>query len=345
MAILGAHMSIAGGYHRSVEIAHAAGCDCVQLFTKNNNQWRAKDIDEASAAQFKATLADLGIKHPISHDSYLINLAAPDDVLWQRSVEAFIVELQRAEQLGIPYVVAHPGAFTTSSEEAGLQRVINGLDEVHAQTRGIAARCLLETTAGQGSCLGWRFEHLATILDGVRDPERLGVCVDTCHIFAAGYPLAEPSDYQATMAELIGLVGLEQIKAFHLNDSLKGLGSRVDRHTHIGEGHLGLGPFHNLLNDERFTNVPMYLETPKGPRDDEDLDVINLRTLRGLIGAKRPKPSHPASTDKDSTTARSKPAVAASTAKRATKSSAAQKATNLKPVVKAGAKRTRSKPR
>jgi len=334
-------MSIAGGYHRSVEIAHAAGCDCVQLFTKNNNQWRAKEIDDASAAQFKAALADLGINHPISHDSYLINLAAPDDVLWQRSVEAFVVELQRAEQLGIPYVVAHPGAFTTSSEEAGLQRVIKGLDEVHAQTRGIAARCLLETTAGQGSCLGWRFEHLATILDGARDPERLGVCVDTCHIFAAGYPLAEPGDYQATMAELIDLVGLERIKAFHLNDSLKGLGSRVDRHAPIGEGHLGLQPFHNLLNDERFTGVPMYLETPKGMRDEEDLDVINLRTLRGLIGAKRPKPTEFVSPDKNSTTARSKPVAGEAPGK----STSVKKPAAPKPAANPTAKRTRSKPR
>lgn len=341
MAILGAHMSIAGGYHRSVEIAHAAGCDCVQLFTKNNNQWRAKEIDDASAAQFKAALIDLGINHPISHDSYLINLAAPDDALWQRSVEAFVVELQRAEQLGIPYVVTHPGAFTTSSEEAGLQRVIQGLDEVHAQTRGIAARCLLETTAGQGSCLGWRFEHLATILDGVRDPERLGVCVDTCHIFAAGYPLADPGDYQATMAQLIALVGLERIKAFHLNDSLKGLGSRVDRHAHIGEGHLGLEPFYNLLNDDRFSAVPMYLETPKGMREGEDLDVINLRSLRGLIGAKRPMAAKPASTDKPVTAASSKSkSVAKSKAKPATSQSAEVRSAAKKP-----AKSARAKPR
>ena len=346
MAILGAHMSIAGGYHRSVEIAHAAGCDCVQLFTKNNNQWRAKEIDDASAAKFKAALADLDINHPISHDSYLINLAAPDDVLWQRSIEAFVVELQRAEQLGIPYVVTHPGAFTTSSEEAGLRRVIQGIDEVHAQTSGIAARCLLETTAGQGSCLGWRFEHLATILDGVRDPERLGVCVDTCHIFAAGYPLADPGDYQATMAELIGLVGLERIKAFHLNDSLKGLGSRVDRHAHIGEGHLGLEPFHNLLNDQRFTNVPMYLETPKGLRDGEDLDVINLRTLRGLIGAKRPKATKSASPDKASATACAESAAVVRSAKGISAKSAADKqSVDAKSTVKKAAKGTRSKPR
>ncbi|MBX9791635.1 MAG: deoxyribonuclease IV [Pirellulales bacterium] len=287
-------MSIAGGYFRAVEIAHAAGCDCVQLFTKNNNQWRAKEIDDESAAKFKNRLAELGIRHPIAHDSYLINLAAPDDALWKRSVDAFVVELLRAERLAIPYVVMHPGAFTTSSEEVGLRRVVQALDEVHAQTRGLTARCLLETTAGQGSCLGWRFEHLATILDGVREPERLGVCVDTCHIFAAGYPLADPRDYQATIAELDRIVGLSRVKAFHLNDSIKGLGSRVDRHAHIGEGALGLEPFRHLLNDPRFADVPMYLETPKGARDGEDLDVINLRTLRGLLRRQKSSDRRPA---------------------------------------------------
>jgi deoxyribonuclease-4 len=335
MPILGAHMSIAGGYHRSVEIAHAAGCDCVQLFTKNNNQWRAKEIDDASAVRFKSSLVELGIQHPLSHDSYLINLAAPDDTLWKRSVEAFVVELQRAERLGIPYVVTHPGAFTSSSEEAGLRRVIQALDEVHAQTRGIAGRCLLETTAGQGSCLGWRFEHLATILDGVRDPERLGVCVDTCHVFAAGYPLANPRDYETTMAEFDRIVGLSLIKAFHLNDSLREMGSRVDRHAHIGEGHLGLEPFRNLLADERFSHVPMYLETPKGARDGEDLDVINLRTLRGLLNAQHQRGGRRASKRK------SAPRVA-------TISTAAKQPTAKRPADLLAIRRrqgTRSKPR
>ncbi len=176
---------------------------------------------------------------------------------------ALVVELQRAEQLGIPYVVTHPGSFTTTSEEAGLKQIIRALDEAHAQTRGLKAQVLLENTAGQGSGLGWRFEHLATILDGVRDPERLGVCIDTCHTFAAGYPLAPKKDYLATFRELDRLVGLERIKAFHLNDSKKPFGSRVDRHEHIGKGCLGLEPFKLLLNDRRFRKIPMYLETPK----------------------------------------------------------------------------------
>lgn len=163
MSILGAHMSIAGGYYRAVEAAHACKCDCVQIFTKNNNQWRAKTITDDDVEKFQTALRDLEIAHPISHDSYLINLATPDDELWKKSIDAFVIELQRAEQLGIPYVVAHPGAYTTSSEEAGLQRISQALDEVHRQTPELEACCLLETTAGQGSNLGWQFEHLSTL--------------------------------------------------------------------------------------------------------------------------------------------------------------------------------------
>ncbi len=283
MAILGAHKSIAGGYYKAVERAAAAGCDCVQLFTKNNNQWRAKPLTADDAARFQAALRELRITHPLAHDTYLINLAAPDEAMWRKSVEAFVVELLRCEHLGIPYLVTHPGAYTTSSEEAGLRRVVQALDEVHRQTAGIKPRCLLENTAGQGSSLGWRFEHLAAILDGVKDPDRVGVCLDTCHLFAAGYALASEREYRATMRQLDRLVGVKLVKAFHLNDSKRELGSRVDRHEHIGEGCLGLGPFRRLLNDSRFRKVPMYLETPKGTRDGEDLDEMNLKTLRGLI--------------------------------------------------------------
>jgi deoxyribonuclease-4 len=283
MAILGAHMSIAGGYYRAVEHAQAAGCACVQLFTKNNNQWRAKPIGEDDVQKFRRALADLQIEHPIAHDSYLINLASPDKDLWKRSVDAFIEEVRRAEMLGIGYVVTHPGAYTTTSEKAGIKRVVRALDEVHRQTRGFRAECLLETTAGQGSCLGWRFEQLAAMLDGVRDPDRLGVCFDTCHVFAAGYSMATEKDYRRTLGEFNRLIGIKRIRAFHLNDSKAKFGSRVDRHAHIGRGEMGLGPFRFLLADRRFRKVPMYLETPKGKENGEDLDVINLRALRGLL--------------------------------------------------------------
>jgi deoxyribonuclease-4 len=283
MSILGAHMSIAGGYYRAVEIAHECGCDCVQLFTKNNNQWRAKELTDEDAEKFQSALERLGIGHAIAHDSYLINLASPDQVLWEKSAEAFCVELLRAEKLGIRYVVTHPGAFTTSSEQEGIDRIIAALDTVHRRTAGIAACTLLENTAGQGSCLGWRFEHLAAIIAGVAEPERLGVCIDTCHTIAAGYPLVTEQEYAATIAELDRLVGLDRVKAIHVNDSKQPLGSRVDRHEHIGRGTLGLEPFRHLLNDPRFSHTPMYLETAKEQENGEEMDVVNLRTLRGLV--------------------------------------------------------------
>ncbi len=187
MAILGAHQSIAGGYHKAVERAHLCGCDCVQLFTKNNNQWAAKSIAPEEARRFRDALEKLGITHPIAHDSYLINLASPDPQLWRKSVDAFVEELHRAEALGIPYVVTHPGAYTTGSEEGGLRNVVRALDEIHGQCHGLRVRCLLETTAGQGTSLGWQFEQLGLILDGLQEPDRLGFCFDTCHVFAAGY--------------------------------------------------------------------------------------------------------------------------------------------------------------
>lgn len=276
---------MAGGFDKAVQRGHEVGCECIQVFTKNNNQWKAADLTAESVLALVEAKKQYKIKHVIAHSSYLINLASPDQELWQRSLDAFIVELQRAEQLGIPYVVLHPGAYTTSSEKAGLKQVILALDEVHRQTPGISAKCLLENTAGQGTCLGCRFEHLATILDGVKDPDRLGVCIDTCHAFAAGYPLRTKEDYLATVRELKRLVGLKQIKAFHLNDSKRELGSRVDRHEHIGKGCLGSKPFSYLLNDRRFRKVPMYLETPKGedPKTEKPWDTINLRRLRRLV--------------------------------------------------------------
>jgi len=284
MPILGAHQSIAGGYYKAVEIARRTGCDCVQVFTKNNNQWRAKPITPEDAQKFREALKSLGLSHPLSHTSYLINLASPDDALWNQSLDAFVVELERAEQLGIPYAVVHPGSYTTSTEEAGLKRIIRALDETHRRTPKIAAKCLLENTAGQGSALGWRFEQLATILEGVRKPERMGgVCIDTCHLFAAGYPLSTEKDFKATFREFDRVVGLDHVKAIHINDSKAKFGSRVDRHAHIGRGEIGLEAFRLLMNDRRFRKTPMYLETEKGLEDGRDLDEINLEVLRALV--------------------------------------------------------------
>jgi deoxyribonuclease IV len=281
-------MSIAGGYFRAVELAHQHGCDCVQLFTKNNNQWRAKELTDVDIQRFQSALERLGIRFPIAHDSYLINLASPEPALWTKSVDALVIELMRAEKLGIPYVVAHPGAYTESSESRGLERIIEALDTIHRQTADIRARVLLENTAGQGTCLGWRFEHLGEIIRGVADTERLGVCIDTCHMFAAGYPLETRAQYEATIDQLDRAVGLDRVKAIHVNDSKQPLGSRVDRHEHIGRGTLGIESFRHLLNDCRFHATPMYLETAKEQVDGEEMDVVNLRVLRKLIAAPLP---------------------------------------------------------
>ncbi len=283
MSILGAHMSITGGYFRAVEAAASEGCDCVQIFTKNNNQWRAKPLVNEDIERFSETLTRLGITHPISHDSYLINLASPEAILWKKSVDALVVELDRASRLQIPYVVAHPGAYTSSSEAAGIKQIARGIDEVHRQTKKLSAEILLETTAGQGSNLGWQFEQLGAILEKVKNPDIVGICFDTCHVFAAGYAMEAEKEYRATMRKLDRAVGLKKVLAFHLNDSKTPLGSRVDRHENIGKGHLGLAPFRHLVNDRRFKKIPMYLETPKGPRGNSTWDKANLRALRKLI--------------------------------------------------------------
>lgn len=283
MPLLGAHKSIAGGYHNALLAAQELGCQCVQLFTKNNNQWAGKPISDQEAAVFRKLLRAAKLKLPMAHDSYLINLASPDAFLYRRSVDAFVEEVERAEKLGLTYLVTHPGTPTDGDEAAGLQRVAQALDEVHNRCPDHRVMVLLETTAGQGQSIGHRFEHLAAILERVKHPERVGVCLDTCHVFAAGYPLAPEKEYQATFKQFARLIGLKKLRAFHLNDSAKPQGSRVDRHANIGRGCLGLEPFRLLLNDRRFRRHPMVLETPKEGPNGEDLDVMNLKTLRRLL--------------------------------------------------------------
>ena len=239
MPILGAHMSIAGGYYKSIDSGAAAGCQCVQLFTKNNNQWRAKDITDEDVDRFQTQLTTHGIKHTLSHASYLINMASPKDELWNKSVDAFVIELQRAELLGVPYVVVHPGSYTTSTSAEGIQKIAVALDEVHSRLPEITTKCLLETTAGQGSNLGWQLEQLAEMLQQCQSSQRVGICVDTCHMFAAGYDLRDESIYTQTWEQFDQLIGLERLLAFHLNDSKRELGSRKDRHEHIGSGEMG----------------------------------------------------------------------------------------------------------
>ncbi len=285
MALLGSHMSIAGGYFKAVLAAKAVGCDCVQLFTKNNNQWRAKPLTDDDTARFKSALTENSISHPLSHASYLINLASPDAALRQKSIDGMIVELERAHALGIPDVVFHPGAFTTSSEREGIDAIIHSLNEILKKTDALDSIPLLENTSGQGSNLGWNFDHLRDIIAGVKSADRLGVCIDTCHAFAAGYAMGTPGEFQETVAKMENSFGLKKIRAFHLNDSKKPFGSRKDRHEHIGEGEMGLEPFRLLLNDKRFRQIPMYLETEKGQREGIDFDLINLTKLRGLLSS------------------------------------------------------------
>ncbi|MCA9176913.1 MAG: deoxyribonuclease IV [Planctomycetales bacterium] len=293
MAILGAHMSITGGFHKAVERAEALGFDCVQIFTAAPQQWPVlpapgePPLPVEAARRFHEALERGTVRYPLSHTSYLINLAAADDTLWERSTAALTLELRRADQLRVPYVVLHPGAHTTLTEREGLDRVVLALDRVHNETSGLSSQVLLESTAGQGTCLGWKFEQLAYILNEVRDTNRLGVCLDTCHLHAAGYDMTTRPKYLAMWREFESSIGIARLHALHLNDSKRELGSRVDRHENIGRGSLGIEPFRWLLNDRRLRKIPMYLETPKSKDDHgEEWDVVNLRTLRALSEGK-----------------------------------------------------------
>ena len=280
MPLFGAHFSVAGGPLNAVKECVTHGAETVQIFTKNANQWAGKPITDADASVFRAAVAAAGIRHPTAHDSYLINLATADDALFEKSVAAFADEIRRADQLGLSYLVTHPGAHVGAGEAAGLARVAVGLDDALARAAGSRVMVLLETTAGQGTCLGATFEHLATILDSVSDPARFGVCLDTCHVFAAGYDLRTPAGFAAVFAEFDAVVGLDQLKLFHVNDSLKPLGSRVDRHAGIGLGEIGPDAFQHLVTDPRFAHLPMILETPKEDADGNPMDALNLNRLR-----------------------------------------------------------------
>jgi deoxyribonuclease-4 len=274
-------MSIAGGLEKSFARGEEVGCETMQIFTKSSNQWQAKELTDNDIERWQAALAASPITPVIAHDSYLINLASPTEELLVKSREAFLVEVERCERLAIPCLVMHPGAHKDAGEQQGLQTIAESFDWVHRQTPGLQVKVLLETTAGQGSSLGHSFAQLRQIIDSVEEGDRLGVCLDTCHVFAAGYDITTREGYEATIDELDTVIGLERLRAIHLNDSKKPLGSRVDRHEHIGKGALGLEPFRMLLNDRRLTDVPMILETPKGKDNAEDLD--NLATLRSLL--------------------------------------------------------------
>ncbi|MBN9517753.1 deoxyribonuclease IV [bacterium] len=283
MPFFGAHLSVSGGLHKAAKAARGLSMDTVQVFTSNPNAWAVHKLDPAAVAAFKAAIAANDIRFPTSHDSYLINLAAADDALWEKSIDAFAAELERSEELGLSYVVAHPGAHVGSGVEAGIARVVAALDTILERCAGFRVRVLLETTAGQGTTLGARFEELAAMLDRVKQPEHLGVCLDTCHVFAAGYPLGTDAEYAATFDQFDRLIGLGRLCLFHLNDSVKPLGSRVDRHAAIGQGEIGREPFRRLVRDPRFAGLPMILETPKEDTDGNAMDAVNLALLKSFL--------------------------------------------------------------
>ncbi len=280
MLRLGAHESIAGGLHRAFERGEDAGCDALQIWVKNNRQWRAPPLIAEAVVRFAAAREASDLRPVIAHAAYLINIASPKPELRKRSVRALIDEVERCEILRLPALVLHPGAHTGAGVETGLQNIAASLGEVHQATPGYRVRILLETTSGAGTVLGSTFEQLARILTLSAESDRLGVCFDTCHVFAAGYDLRTPETYETTMVAFEKVIGLERLRVLHLNDSRGGLGSHTDRHAHIGEGALGLEPFRYLLNDARLDGLPGLLETPK----DADLenDRMNLATLRSL---------------------------------------------------------------
>jgi deoxyribonuclease-4 len=273
-------MSIAGGLPLALERGRALGCHAVQIFLKNQRQWASRPLADAEARAFRAARRATGIRSAFAHASYLINLATPDPAAWRRAVDAFTDELERAETLGLACVVIHPGSHVGSGVETGLARVSAAVTEVLRRTRGYRVRIALENTAGAGGVVGRTFAELGALLERTGRPRRLGICIDTCHLFVAGYDVRTAVGYAAAMAECATVVGLERVLAFHLNDAKAPLGSGLDRHQHIGRGHLGLTPFRALLNDRRFTEIPKVLETPKEP--EPFADRRNLATLRRL---------------------------------------------------------------
>lgn len=284
----GAHMSISGGIHSAFGRGVQSGCDTIQVFTKNASQWAAKPLLESDITSFCEARGGCTITPVLAHDSYLINMGTLADEIWARSRDTFRHELERTDQLGIEYLVTHAGAHVGAGADAGIRRIAQAVNEIQ-QERDKArpdgspeTMILFETTAGQGSGLCYRFDEMARLFELLDEPERVGICFDTCHVFAAGYDMRTPETYEATMSEFDRLLGLDKLRAFHMNDSLKDVGSRVDRHAHIGQGYLGLSFFHLLVNDPRFSDRPMILETNKGEEMVEDME--NLAVLRALIG-------------------------------------------------------------
>jgi deoxyribonuclease-4 len=279
--LLGAHTSTSGGVSKSVVLAGTLGFTAMQIFTKNNNRWFQKPLEEKEIEEFKTRLKNSNIKFVVSHDSYLINLCATDKEILKKSRIALLDELERCELLEIPHLNFHPGSHLGAGKEDGIKLIAESINLVHNKTKGYKVSSMLETTAGQGTAIGYRFEQLQQIIELIEQRERMTVCLDTAHVFAAGYDIKDPKNFKKVIKEFDEIIGLERLKCFHFNDSKKELSSRVDRHEHIGKGFIGLEGFSNILNHTRLKKVPKILETPKSKEQLEDLE--NLKVLRSLI--------------------------------------------------------------
>jgi len=279
--LLGAHMSIGGGIHRAIERSRSIDCTAMQIFVKNNMQWFARPLLKEEIKAFLDHAQRKELHAAFAHANYLINLAATNPQFHANSLRALSEELIRADQLELPFLVMHPGAHLGAGEEAGLEKIVASLDAIWAVIPKVKTKIALETTAGQGSCLGNKFEHLAAIIENVRELERLCVCLDTAHVFEAGYDIGSEAGVKKMFREFDRVIGLDRLAALHLNDSKTALGSRVDRHEHIGKGQIGLDAFRVIMRDRRLRKIPKVLETPKGK--DLAEDVANLKTLRGLL--------------------------------------------------------------
>ncbi len=286
MPYLGAHMSIAGGVSKALERALSIGCEAAQIFVKQNNQWKSAPISDEEAAAFKKIYSEKFVRGTVfAHAAYLINLASPDDALRNKSIDAMTDEIERCDKIGVDGIVLHIGSHMGAGEREGLKRVAAAFDVIFERTAGADVKILMETTAGQGTNLGHKIEHLQEARELTKRGDRLGLCIDTCHVYSAGYDINDEADYERLMGEISSRLGFESLKAVHLNDSMKPFGSRLDRHEHIGKGTIGLEGFRRLLNDERLANLPMALETPKEKEMLEDIE--NLKILRGLIAPKK----------------------------------------------------------
>jgi len=282
--LLGAHMSIQGGHHRAIARGDALGCTALQLFTRNNLQWAAPPLTDDAIARFRDAWHGSSIGPVVAHASYLINLAATDRAIRRRALDGLILDFRRAAALGIPWVILHPGNHMGAGEAAGLRQVAGLAARALDAVADLPVGLLLENTAGQGTALGHRFDHLAALVDSIDVPAaRLGICIDTCHLHAAGHDIRTPRAYRATLRDLDRTIGLSRLHAIHLNDARGGLGSRLDRHEHIGRGTLGKSAFRSILRDRRLARVPKLIETPKKDERRKDWDRVNLRTLRRLL--------------------------------------------------------------